>query len=171
MSRRQAGFAFDQFVRNVENANFGRQNQASVFCHIITGRSQPVSIQGCTKQFSIREQDCCRSVPRFHHCRIIMIKIFSFLRHEIVVCPRLRNRQHHCQRKRHAVHIQKFQCVIKHRRIRSGRSDDRIYLSEFSSEHFRRHGLLTGKHTVTVTANGIDFTIMGNHSVWMCALP
>ncbi len=123
---------FDHNLRRVDiqNTDLGRQDQHVVARDHITGRTQAVSVKHRPHNIPIREENGCRAVPRFHHRRIILVKILFLLRHGLIVLPRFRNRDHHRQRQRHSAHHKEFQRIVKHRRIGTGSADCRQNLMQ-----------------------------------------
>ena len=163
---------FDDMLRiDIENADLRGEDQLPVVRHIVSGRSQAVPVQRRTDDISVCENDRCRTVPRLHHRRVIVVEVLLLLRHETVVLPRLRNRHHHGERKVHTVHVHEFQRVVEHRRIRPRRRDDRVDLINVVMKDRRLHGLLAGEHAVYVAADRVDLPVVGDHSVWMRTVP
>ena len=100
-----------------------------------------------------------------------MIEILFVLGNGIIVAPWFGNHDHQCQRQIHAAHIHEFKCVVDHGRIRSVIIDHRIYSVNIRFTQSRMHGLLTRQHPVMVPGNCVDFSVMGNHTVRMGAVP
>ena len=165
--------AFDNNVLwiDIQNTDFRCKNQSSIIRDIISGGTQTVTIKRCSYGVTIGKQDCGRTIPWFHHRCIVMIEILLLLLHRILVFPRLRNHQHHRCSKRHAVVVQEFQCVIKHCRVRTGCIDDRIDLVNFLIQQRRGHCFFSCQHSVRITADCIDFTIVSDHTIRMGTLP
>ena len=65
---------------NPKNHPFGKnEDQIIIICNVITGRTQTVAVKHCSHHITVGEQNRCRSVPRLHHRRIILIEIFFLL--------------------------------------------------------------------------------------------
>ena len=113
---------------NRQHADLGGKNELMIIGNIITGRTKSVTVKHRSHNISIAEQNGRRTIPRLHHRCIIIIEIFLFLGHGTVIHPWLRNGNHYGQRQRHTAHHQKFQCIIKHCGIGTGRINHRKYL-------------------------------------------
>ena len=113
---------------NRKHTDLGGKDELMIIGNIITGRTKSVTVKHRSHNIAIAEQNGRRTIPRLHHCCIIIIEIFLFLGHGTVIHPRLRNGNHHGQRKRHTAHDQKFQCIIQHCGIGTGRINHRKYL-------------------------------------------
>ena len=100
-----------------------------------------------------------------------MIEILLVLVHEAVVLPWLRDGHHHRERQIDAVHVEELEGVVEHRGIRSTALDDREDLLHVLLEQRARHGLLAGEHSVNVSTDGIDLTVMGDHTVRVRTIP
>ena len=100
-----------------------------------------------------------------------MVEILFLLGHGLVVCPRLRDRDHHGQRQRHTAHHQKFQCIVEHRRVGTLCGDNRHNLGQIIAQNLIVHGLLAGSHLIGVAADRIDLTVMYDKTVRMGSFP
>ena len=170
-SRLKAGLLHDVGRVMLQHPHLGGQDQPSGVSDIVAGRAQAVSVKRRPDHLSVRENDRGRTVPRLHHGRIVMVEVLPWLRHEPVVLPRLRDRDHHRQRKVHPVHVQEFQRIVQHGRIRAGFGDDRIDLVHLLLQHRGVHGLLSGEHPVHVSPDRVDLPVVGNHPVGVRAHP
>ncbi len=159
------------FRRNIKDADLGGENQAIVIGDVITGRTKAVPVERCADHVSIRKQNGCRAVPGLHHRRIIMVEVLAVLIHEVVVLPGLRNDDRHRERQIHAVHVEEFERIVEHRRVRSRLLNDRVDLVEILLHNRRIHGLLAGEHSVDVAPDRIDFAVMCDHAVRMRTIP
>ena len=159
------------FRCDIKNAYFRGKDQTVVIRDVVAGRAKTVPVQRRAKHFSVGEKDCCGSVPGFHHRCIVVIEVLLVLAHEGVVLPWLRDDHHHGQRQRHAVHIEEFQCIVEHGGIRSASIHDRENLIDIVLHDRACHRLFSGQHPVNIAADGVDLTIVGDHSIWMRAMP
>ncbi len=169
--RLQPALLHDMLRRDVEHAHLRGQNQPVVVRDVIPGRAQSVAVEGRPDHISVGEQNRRRAVPRLHHRRVVMVEILPFLVHERVMLPWLRNRHHHGERQIHAVHVQELERVVQHRGIRACFLNDRVDFVEILLHDRRIHGLLAGKHTVDIAADGIDFAVVRDHPVRVRAVP
>ena len=97
-TRLKSWFYFDVFFRNIKHTNFRTQNQHTVLCDVVAAWAKSVTIKGCTKQITVTEKNCRRSVPAFHHSCPIMIKILFLLSHIVIMFPWFRNTSHNSKR-------------------------------------------------------------------------
>ena len=170
--RHQARFFHDVFLRNFQNTDLACQNQHIIASNIIATRAKTISVKRCAQNIAVRKQNRRRTVPRLHHRRPIMIEIAFFRRHCTVVLPRLWNADHHGKRKRHSVHHQKLQRVIKHCAIRAACVDcGKHFANVVVAQCRRRNCLFPRNHSVGIAANRVDFAIVRNKTVRMRPLP
>ena len=170
-ARLESGLLHDMLRVDVEDADLGGQDQSVVVGDVVSGRTEAVTVEGRADHITIGEENRRRSIPRFHHGCVIVIEILLVLVHEAVVLPRLRDGHHHRERQIDAVHVEELEGVVEHRGIRSTALHDREDLLHVLLEQRARHGLLTGEHSVNVSTDGIDLTVMGDHAVRMRTIP
>ena len=170
-ARLKTGLLHDVLRVDVEDADLGGQDQSVVVGDVVSGRTEAVTIEGRADHITIREEDRRRTIPRLHHGCVIMIEILLVLVHEAVVLPWLRDGHHHRERQVDAVHVEELEGIVKHRGIRSAALHDREDLLHVLLEQRARHGLLAGQHSVNVSTDGIDLTVMGDHAVRMRTIP
>ena len=156
---------------NVQYANLRRKDQRVIFGDQIPGRTQTIPVKHSSHDISIGKQDRCRTVPRLHHRRIILVEILFLLGHGLVVFPGFRDCDHDCQRKRHAAHHQELQRIVKHCRVRPGSVDRRKNLVHLSCQMLRFHIFLTSLHFICIAANSIDLSVVHDKTVRMRSLP
>ena len=112
--RMETFFQNDLFLRNRHDAHLGGEDHIPVGRDIISGWPKSVAVQYRAHHIPVGKQDGGRAVPWFHHGGVILIKISLFLGNRIVIRPGFGNGDHHRQRKVHAAHHKKFQCIVKH---------------------------------------------------------
>lgn len=101
-----------------------------------------------------------------------MIEIPFFAAYVSVIAPRLRNGDHDGERKLQSIHDEKFKRIVKHGGIRAGGVyDGKNFIHVLVPENTAFHRLLPRKHSVDVSANGINFAVVENKTVWMSAFP
>ena len=171
LARTKSFFLHDLCRIDRQNADLGRKDQLIIIRNKISGRTQTVTVKNRTHHITVRKQDRSRSVPWLHHRCIIMIEVFLLLGHCLIVCPRLRNRDHDCQWQIHTTHDKEFQCIVKHCGIGTGCIDHRQDLVQLSVQMLGFHILFTGKHLICITADRIDLTVVHDKPVWMCSFP
>ena len=159
------------FGSNIKYTDLGRKDQSVVVGDIVSGRTKSVTVKGCPEEFTVGEKNCRRAVPGLHHGCIVMIEILLGFAHEPVVLPGLGDQRHHCKRQIHSVHVEKLKSIVEHCGVRSACRDNGIDLALFRFEKCGVHGLFTGKHSVGVTSDGVDLTVMCDESVRMSSLP
>ena len=99
-TRLKAAFIQHVFRLDIHHANFGAHDDVVIFGHVVTRRTQTVTIQTCTHHLTISNRDRCRTIPRLHQAAVILIEGLLVRRHRGVLLPRLRN--HHHRRMRQA---------------------------------------------------------------------
>ena len=100
-----------------------------------------------------------------------MIEVPALFGHELIVFPGFRNCNHDCQRQIHAVHVQKFERIVENRGIGAGLVDNGENPVDILFHIRTVHGLLAGEHAVHIAADGIDFAVVRDHTIRMCAVP
>ena len=88
------------------------------------------------------------------HGGIILVEILLGLGHGLIVRPRFRNCNHHCQRQIHSAHHQKLQRVVQHRGVGTRLVDGGKHLVKLSVQMLGFHIFLTGDHPVRIAADG-----------------
>ena len=170
-ARVQTFFQYDMLFIDRQHTYFRCQHQRIIIGNIITGRTQTVAVQDCAHDIAIGKYDGCRTIPWLHHRCIILVEIADLLRDRIIVCPRLRNADHCCQRQFHSAHHQKLQCVIQHGRIGSVPIYDRQYLVQIVPKMLTCHVFFAGQHLIGISADRVDLTVVYDEAVRMCTLP
>ncbi len=171
LARCETALCHNMLCRNIQNTYLRGENQPLIIGDVVAGRTQSVSIQGCTHQLAVTEENGSRAVPGLHHGSIIMIEILPALLHEAVVLPGLGNDGHHGERQIHAVHVQELQGIVQHGRIGGRLRNHREDLVDVLLQQRAGHGFLTGQHSIDVSADGVDLTVVGDHAVRMGPLP
>ena len=120
----QTFLAQDFFLRNLQDADFTREDEPSVIGDVVTTGTQAISVQDRPHDIAIGEDDRSWAIPGFQHRRVILIKILLCLAHIFVAGPGLRDGNHDSQRQVHAVHDHKLQGVIQHGGIAAFLIDD-----------------------------------------------
>ena len=162
----------DMCLIQLQNSNLGSQNQSSVIHQNISGGTQSVAVQNRPHHISVREHNGCRTIPRLHHGSIILVEISLFLRDGIVVLPGLRNQNHGCKCRIHSSHDQKFQCIIQHCRIRTGKRDDRKNLRQILlCKASGLQCLFSCQHLIHIALDSVDLTVVHHKTVGMCTHP
>ena len=100
-----------------------------------------------------------------------MVEILLLLLHVRIVLPGLRDHHHDCQRERDSVHHEELQRVVEHCRVRARLMDDREDLVYIVLDRRAVQCLFTGEHSVEVTSDRVDLTVVSDHSVRMSSLP
>ena len=172
LARLQAGLDGNLFRLQLQHANLRGQNQLIIRGNVVAGRTQTVSVEHSAHDIAVGKDNGCRTVPRLHHGCVVAVEVQLLARHALIVRPRLRNADHNCHRKLHAVHDEELQRVVQTGGVGACRIDNRIDLVEILLAHdIGFHRLLAGEHAVRVAANRVDFAVVQDEAVRMCALP
>ena len=164
-------FYFYSAFINRKCTYFWWKNKISILCNIISWRTKTISIKNCTHDISIREKNRCWSIPRLHHSRIILIEILLLLLHSFIITPWLWDCNHNSQRKRHTIHNKEFKCVIKHSWIRTIGVNNWCDLRHLIFKIWRNHCFFSWKHSVGISLDCINLTVVNDKSVWMGTFP
>ena len=155
----QTTFSANIFRIFIHNAHFGCHDNTVICCYIITSRTQAVTVENTADNSTIREAHSSRTIPWFHHKAIEFVEVMFFLAHKLIAFPRFRNHHHDCMRQGASCHMQEFQCIIEHSRVRTAIIYYREYLFNIR-EQWRLSFTFTSINPVYVTANCINFTIV-----------
>ena len=161
----------DLLFRYRQHPYFRGKDHIAVRSDIVSGRAKAVSVQYRSHYVSVREQNRRRTVPGFHHCSVILIKISFFLGNGIVVGPGLRNGDHHRQRQIHAAHHKKFQSIVKHRGVGTAPVDYGKDFMKLPLQIRRFHIFFPCQHFVRVSPDRIDLAVVNDKTVRMRSLP
>ncbi len=156
---------------DIKNPNLGGEDQRIIVRDVIPGRTKPVPVENRSHTVAVAEQNRCRSVPRLHHGRIILVEILLLLGHLLRIGPWLRDCDHHRKRQLHSAHNHELDGIVKHRRIRTGAVDGRQHLVKLTLEMLRLHILLPCTHLIRVAPDGIDLSVMYDKTIRMGAFP
>ena len=94
LPRHQPGLPDDMLFRNIQHADFGGEDQLSLIGDIVARRPQAIAVKTGPYHIAVGKQQGGRSVPGFHHRRIVVIEILLLLTHRIIVLPRFGNHDH-----------------------------------------------------------------------------
>ena len=153
-----------------QHAGFGGKDQAVIIGQSASERAKAVAVQGGTDLFSVRVQNCRRSVPGLHHGGVIPVQITPG-RFRFSALPRLRQEDHARQGQWKTVHGQKLQRIVQHLAVASAFCDNGQNPPHLFAHHRRKHGLLPGFHAVMVSTDRVDFAVMQQHPLWMRLAP
>ena len=127
-ARFQTTFSANIFSIFVYYTHFGRHDNAIISCYIVTSRTQTITVKYATDNSTISEAHSGRTIPWFHHEAIELIEVMFFLAHEIIAFPRFRNHHHNRMRQGTTCHVQEFQSIVEHSRVRTAVIYYREYL-------------------------------------------
>ena len=113
-ARLKAGFLYDIRGGQIQNANFGGENQIIIPRLIPAAGAKTVAVEYRTNAVSVRKDNGGRPVPGFQHSGIILIKVLFCLAHPAVIGPWFRDGHHDSLGKLDPVHHEKLQGVVQH---------------------------------------------------------
>ena len=126
----------------------------------VAGRTQTVAIQHATGVTAIGEHDAGRTVPRLQVHRVVLVEGAQIRVHVLDVLPSRRDQQAHGAKQIHAAHHQHFQHVVQRAGIRTGHVDQRPDFGHVGQQS-RGKGVAARLGPVAITADGVDFAVMG----------
>ena len=88
-----------------------------VFRYRVTSRAQTVAVKHSTSKSSVREQQCGRTVPRFHQDGMVFVESLQVFGDGILVVERLWYQYRHGMRQGESRHHEEFQNIVKTRRV------------------------------------------------------
>ena len=143
----------------MERAGLGGEDQPALVGEGAAQRAQAVAVQRGADHVAIAVQNGGGAVPRLHHRRIVAVEVAP-RRRFLLALPRLGQKHHARERQGHAVHVEKFQRVVQHLRVRAARLDDGQHAAHLFPQQRRAHRLLAGAHAVEVAADGVDLAVV-----------
>ena len=143
----------------MERASLGGEDQPALVGEGAAQRAQAVAVQRGADHVAIAVQNGGGAVPRLHHRRIVAVEVAPRRRFRLAL-PRLGQKHHARERQGHAVHVEKFQRVVQHLRIRAAHLDDGQHAEHVLPQQRGAHRLLTGAHAVEVAADGVDLAVV-----------
>ena len=169
-SRLQTAFIRDLFLCHRYRSRFRAQHYPVVLRHIVTGRTQTVTVQHAAYHCTVAEADGRRTVPWLHHKGLVTVKVLFLLRHGRILLPGFGDHGDHGMRHGVPGHHQVLQTIIEHGGITAGIIHHREYL--FHIREVWRLGLaFPCIQPVDVAPYGIDFPIVHDVPVGMGPCP
>ena len=106
LARLQTPFLNDFRFWNRQHAGFRCHDHQIVIRDNVPCGTQTIAVQRSADMATVGECHCCRSVPRLHHCGMVLIKSATIVIHQRMVFPCFRNHHHHGLRNRITSHDQ-----------------------------------------------------------------
>ena len=157
LPRLQAALLDDAFGIDLDGAHLGRADDAVIVGHVVSARTETVSIQIRAAVSTVREGEEGRTVPGFHHAGRPLVEGRLGRIHGVVVLPRLGHHEHDgFGQRQHAVDDQQLEHVVEGGRVGSTILDDRVEGVELVGEEVGFQDTLTGTHPVLVAAQRVD---------------
>ena len=113
----QAPLLDDGFLGYGQAAALRAHDDEIVVSHDVARGTQPVAIQRGADLAAVGKDDCCRTIPRLHHRRVVFVKRPPIGVHQGVAFPRFGDHHHDGMRNRIAAHHQEFERIVERRRI------------------------------------------------------
>jgi len=155
----------------VEHAGFRRHDHHAALGDGVAKGAQAVAVEHATDLHAVGERDRGRAVPGLHQTRVILVEGALLRAHGLVLVPRLRDHHHHRVGQGSSAHHQRLKHVVEHGRVAAALIDHRMQVLDVVAEQRRREHAFARAHPVHVAAQGVDFPVVRNHSVRMCARP
>lgn len=113
--------------RNQDSTDFGSANNTIIVGHVVSARTESVSVKGSTTVPSVRKSEESWAIPRLHQARSPFVERGLLRVHLWVILPCLGHHHHDSLRKRqNSIYGQELQHVIKSSGIRSALLDYRV---------------------------------------------
>ena len=171
LARLQPPLLDDAGLGNRQHAGFRSHHDHVVIGHVITRRTQAVTVERCADLAAVGKADGGGAVPRLHHRGMVFVEGATIVVHQRVLFPRFRNHHHHRLGQRIARHRQQFEAVVERSRIGLARIDQRPQLGQVIAQHRRRDAARTCVDPVDVALDGVDFAVVRNHAVRVRQFP
>ncbi len=171
LARLQAPLLDDPRLRHRQHAGFRRHDHHVVVGHQEARRAQAVPVERGADLAAVGEGHRGRTVPGFHHRRVVFVEGAAVLVHRRVLLPGLRNHQHHRVGQRVAAHHQEFQGVVEGGGVRLAVVDQRPDLGQIGAQHRRTNALLARPDPIDVAAQGVDLAVVGDEAEGMRQVP
>ena len=142
-----------------ERAGLGGEDQPPLVGQGAAQRAQAVAVQRGADHVAVAVQNGGGAVPRLHHRRIVAVEVAPRRRFRLPL-PRFRQQRHARERQGHATHVEKFQRVVQHLRVRAACLEDGQHAEHVLPQQRRAHRLFAGAHAVEVAADGVDLAVV-----------
>ena len=163
LARLQAAFADHVARLEVHHAHFRGHHHHALLRYCIARGAQTVSVEHTAGIAPIREQQCCRTVPRLHQYRVVFVEGLQVLRNRVLVVERFRHEYRHRLRQRESAHGQKLKHVVEACRVAHAFLYDGRNLPDVAQCLARQH-TLAGLHPSAVAADGVDLAVVSQQA-------
>lgn len=166
-----ATFAGNIFGRDVEHADFAREDDSLIARHVVAAGPKSVSIEHGSEIVAIREEDSGWSIPRFHEATVIFVERPDVGVHRLMFLPGLGDHHHHGFWDGASVHDEKFEDVVEGAAIAATGFDDREKILQSLLEQRTASHPFAGSHPVGVATESVDFPVMADHAERLSPIP
>ncbi len=111
------------------------------------------------------------AVPWFHHGCVVFIEGAAALVHGGVLFPGFRDHHHGRLCQWVARHGQQFDRIVERGGVGLAIQADGVQLLEVVTQNWGLHDAFASTHPVEVALDGVDFTVVRNHAVWVSQWP
>ncbi len=161
----------DALFRHWQRAGLGSHDDAVVISDEVTGRAQAVAVERRANLLAVGEGNGGGTVPRLHQGCVIFVECLAFGRHGLVTGPGFRDQHHHRVGHGIATADEELERVVETGRVRLAFIGNRPELGDVVTEQRGRNRCLTRRHPVDITAQRVDFAVMGDHAIGVRQLP
>ena len=161
----QAPLTHDLALRNRQYARLRGHDHEVIFGNAIPRGTQAIAVERGTDLASIGKDQGGRAIPGLHHRGMVFVEGPAARVHGGVLLPGLGDHHHHRMGQGIARGHQQLKTVIKGGRVGLPGKANRIELLEIRTQHRGGHDPLSGSHPVVVALHGIDFPVVGHHTI------
>ena len=170
LSRFQPSLCNQVFFSVVMYSNFRAQRDVAIGGNNVACWPQAISVHDACRVSAVGQYDPCWSVPRFSVQRVETVKRTQIWIHGIDVLPGRGHQNLHCSKDVHSAAYEKIQhivetCGVRRFKIYQWQQFVNVLVQGIGEFAASRH------RPVAVTLNGIDLTVMSQHSKRLCETP
>ena len=159
----------DAFLRHDNHAGFRPGNDQTVIGHDIAHRTQAVPVKAGNDPVIGIGSNRRRAIPGFHHRIAIGVELGEIIITANIDGGRNHHRLHHRERASAMAH--KLEDGIKGCGIRAALANHRLQVLDGIAEDIGGHPVFMAGHPVLVATDGVDLTIMRQHTKRLRQLP
>ncbi len=171
LTRAEAAFFNAGFLVDMNHTGFRTRNQKTIAGNCITQRTQTVTVRTTHQPFAAIRRKSSRAIPRFHNRVAIGIEVFIAVRRGSLFRPGFRHHHGFYHRQVTTGTHHQLEHGIKGSGVRRARLDHRLEVINAVGIGIMCHACFVAFHPVDVTAQRVDFAVMGENTERLCQRP
>ncbi len=162
----EAALADDLGGVDVEDADFGGEDDEAVVGDPVPAGAQAVAVEDGADEGAVGEGDAGGAVPGLHHRGVVLVEGAAGRVHGGVVLPRLGDHHQHAVREGAAAEVEEFEHLVEGGGVRGvGGADGEQPLAVVRAEQVAGELGFAGAHPVAVALDGVDLAVVRDEAV------